>query len=275
MYITVGRRKESKSQPRIWQKVAPPIVAIPTLLTIPSPVEECPELRPPVTLTLTANINVNSNIVASAQLVERRVSRWMTNKLMTKLPVADTIKRTLIDLEQATSQPDPLYPLPADHLLTLVYYNVLRAFVSNTYLLGLEPDIMCHPVPSSFTTNNREISTLRLPQDLYPTPLQKTKPHHPYIDIFPSAAVRDNLLRAGDNFDDIELWKDVIGVHQTGTPSSKTYGMIVWGEPWNISSWEIGEDLARKWPWMLQGCHDLIHSTNFWREKRDENPIII
>ena len=31
-----------------------------------------------------------------------------------------------------------LYPLPADHLLSLVYYNVYRALVSNVAVLGLD-----------------------------------------------------------------------------------------------------------------------------------------
>jgi hypothetical protein len=32
------------------------------------------------------------------------------------------------------------------------------------------------------------------PHDLNPTPLQLCTPHHPYIDIVPSAALRDNII---------------------------------------------------------------------------------
>lgn len=166
---------------------------------------------------------VNSRIqpceMSFSNSTDHRVSLWMSHKLRTKLPLNGTAKRTLIDLEEGTSKPDQFCPLPADHLLTLVYYNVLRALVSNTYSLGLDPDLMCDELLSPFPSEHPTQSLFRLPPDLLPTSLQKSQIHHPCIDIFPSAAARDNLLSAGDGFDDIDPWTDIIG---------KVQGSICW-----------------------------------------------
>src|SRR6266516_953787 len=103
---------------------------------------------------------------------------------------------------------DMTYRLPADHLLSLIYYNVFRAFVSNIEWLGLSFERMClDEYQSKFLTMAPDDPSLQLlPPDLRPTQLQRRIPHHPMWDIFPSPVLRDNVLMHGENsFDEIQL----------------------------------------------------------------------
>jgi hypothetical protein len=194
---------------------------------------------------------------------------WLLHKSL----IDDHILRILIYLELAFSAPNTLYPLPSDHLLTLVHYNVLRAFISNAICLGLDPNRICFELSSPFTSS--EAKTIRtLPPALHPTSLQFTRPHHPFIDIFPSATVRNNVLSAAkDSFDENELWRDIFGTRfLVGNIGVKeNMGMVVWGEPWRVESWEVTEGCWRKWNWMLKGCGKLLEATNFWRKQRGED----
>lgn len=210
--------------------------------------------------------------------VELYVRKWMCSRVLRRMQLDNSARQTIIRLETAQPlQPPSTYcPLPADHLLTLVYYNVMRACVSNILCMGLDPGLMCDEVLSPF---NLQSTRPPLPPDLQPTVLQLGRGHHPYIDIFPSPVVRDNLLRAGEEFDNWELWKDVTGIDERGyvdnATTSEFTGLLVWGEPWDVQSWEVSEGFSKKWAWLLKGCEELSRSTNYWRRRRGEEDLII
>lgn len=52
-------------------------------------------------------------------------------------------------------------------------------------------------------------------------------------------------------------------------------GLILWGEPHRAESWEATPGFLRKWMWTIEGCDELIESTNRWRRVRGEEPIRI
>jgi len=49
--------------------------------------------------------------------------------------------------------------------------------------------------------------------------------------------------------------------------------LINWGDPVNVASWEVTPGFVKRWGWTLNGCDDLIHSSNHWRALRDEDLI--
>jgi len=110
----------------------------------------------------------------------------------------------------------------------------------------------------------------KIPAALRPTQLQRQVQHHPWIDLLPVPEMRDNLLRAGDTFDDMELCGDLVGFFSH--PTGRT-GMIIWGEPWEISGWEVTEEFLMQWGWTIRGCESIVESTNRWRAKRGEEPL--
>jgi hypothetical protein len=172
-----------------------------------------------------------------------------------------------------------LHPLPADHLLSLVYYNVCRALISNIAILGLDLNLMStEDYPSPFLPLSPTASSVIgfLPPSLQPTQLQRTVPHHPEYDIIPDPTMRDNFLRYGEeNVDDADLCLDMIdnGVHDEIQDAAGQAGFIVWGDPWDLMSWEVTEKFVRKWASMLKGCVNLEVSTNQWRRKRGLAPL--
>lgn len=170
------------------------------------------------------------------------------------------------------------YPLPADHLLSLIYYNVWRALVRNSQLLRLDQSQMCCDdyISPFYGAAPNSAALDDIPTSLSPTYLQCTMRHHPQVDIFPDPVIRDNMLRIGDdNVDQDELCMDLIecGESDPACYSQVPTGAIVWGEPWDIRSWEVTETFARKWCHILKGASKLFLSTNLWRQRRGEPPL--
>ncbi|KAG0632985.1 hypothetical protein HOY80DRAFT_1065553 [Tuber brumale] len=182
----------------------------------------------------------------------------------------------------------PDHRLPSDHhLIDLLYYSIHRAFESNIKTLGLTIQHMAqHDRISDFNSITLEDGvleslgsveaaplltpqTVHLPPTLRPTLLQVSVIHHPWIDVFPSARLRENLLRAGHSYDPDQLCSSIMG---SGRGLGDN-GLLVWGEPWDPYNWEATENLAYGWAWMFEGCADIIHSTNTWRSKRGLPPL--
>ncbi|KAL0930049.1 uncharacterized protein CTRU02_214869 [Colletotrichum truncatum] len=145
-----------------------------------------------------------------------------------------------------------------------------------------------------------------IPVSLVPTRLQQTRYHSIWINLIPFPCVRDNLIRNEGNFDHLDLLNDLIGELMSATPARNKRisppavpasdpnnmwtlphtagldedevtagrkGLIVWGEPHNIQSWEATPGFLAKWSWAVEGCDDLIESTNRWRLIRGEDPL--
>jgi hypothetical protein len=174
----------------------------------------------------------------------------------------------------------PTGDIPQDsYLLTLLHFNVYRALTANVHLLKLEvsnmsqDDLLSPFNDLSLNSDDSPSVTLDLPPALQPTELQKTIKHHPEIDIFPFPECRDNFLIAistGKEWDDVEFCRDIFYGVEGGDGRT---GLIVWGESWDPSSWEVEEQFAKKWAWLLKGCEDLLTNTNKWRAKREEHLI--
>jgi hypothetical protein len=162
----------------------------------------------------------------------------------------------------------------SDHLLTLSKVNVFRAFASIMSLLGMShtEDWMHDDALSPFSTMGPGyVDEQKLPPSLRPTRMQRTIPHHPWLDFFPIPKIRDNLLTTGeDNFDDCQLCVDIMGFWN---PAMDSCCMLVWGDPTDPNNWEVTERFLQKWPWVVRGCPGLMESTNNWRRKRGEKLI--
>lgn len=86
--------------------------------------------------------------------------------------------------------------------------------------------------------------------------------------------MRDNLILAGDDYDDLELCEDLCGLFNRQKRNSKSRtGLIIWGEPWDPDGWEVTSSFLERWGWILEGCDELMLSTNRWRAKRCERPL--
>ncbi|GMG31110.1 unnamed protein product [Aspergillus oryzae var. brunneus] len=159
-----------------------------------------------------------------------------------------------------------------DLLLNLSRLNVLRAAYQNVVAIGMTVEWMCQDSTISiFSLARPQHGEHSIPQSLQPTPLQRTVPHHPWLDIFPIPQMRDNLIRAGKDLDDDELCHDLTAFWDTRRSNAT---MLVWGTPWDAENWEITEDFARKWRFFLRGCPEILISTNKWRARRGEKPLL-
>lgn len=152
-------------------------------------------------------------------------------------------------------------------LLSVTQLNVIRAMFSNAASLGLTVDLLGEDIASQFNVVGP--LALPLPPSLEPTSSQKIIIHHPWIDLFPMASLRNVLLGSIYRYDDEELCADLFGV----CGASMEVGLLIWGEAWDPSAYEASEKFAQKWSWILEECPDILESTNYWRRKRGERPL--
>jgi hypothetical protein len=130
--------------------------------------------------------------------------------------------------------------------------------------------------------------------------------HTSWIDMFPFPKFRDNLIKKGVEFVPEEMRQDLFGDifpdfvtpipggnesallstlpsipaisgasngRDFGNPDDYTAGrrgLITWGDPWKIESWEVTPCFLKSWGWALEGCDDLIEASNRWRALRNE-----
>lgn len=178
---------------------------------------------------------------------------------------------TRIRLEFAQGSPR------ADLLLGITQLNIIRALHANQKILGYTDDDMHDDALSGFnrhlqlspSSQQYIVKTIKseLPPPLQPTAIQQTIPHHPWLDMIPIPRMRENLIRAGDTIDDVKLCHDICGYRVSET------GILIWGEPWDPSTWEVTERFLQLWGWTVRDCWELFHSTNKWRLKRGERPL--
>lgn len=159
-----------------------------------------------------------------------------------------------------------------DLLLDLIQLNFTRALMENIRILGLESDQLHDDAISPFNTAGpwQDDSLHTLPIYLQPTVIQRSIPHHPWLDLLPVPQMRDNLILAGEFEEETQLCLDMKGSGSTRLGKS---GIIVWSDPWDPAGWEVTEPFARSWGWVIRNCYDLAHSTNRWRAKRNERPL--
>jgi hypothetical protein len=217
-----------------------------------------------------------------------------------------TIGRSNSPIQTTLTPPSLTFPLSTDHLLHLVQYNVFRAFVSNKQTLNLlltgETDRRTSPTTCPISGPYHDDTCVfplnpNIPVALTPTLYQRAHPHPIWINLLPFPRMRDNLIRRQGRFDHWELLTDLIGEflggnqfpRRQGLPltidltdpepqdedviTTGRKGLIDWGEPYNVQSWEATPGFFAKWAWAVEGCDDLLESSNRWRSIRGEDLI--
>jgi len=175
--------------------------------------------------------------------------------------------QVLVTQYEALAQRDYVLGSPrVDQLLTLVQFNVFRALISNTFAMGFSMNWLEEYAISPWVYSHQAIC----PASLRPSMLQSTVVHHPWIDLFPIPRMRDNLLVAGDTYDEYALCNDLVDF--CDVTHEKT-GLIVWREPWDPSGWEVTEGFLARWGWVVKGCDELAKSKDYWRMKRGGNTL--
>lgn len=196
-------------------------------------------------------------------------------------------------------------PPSLEQLLHLIHYNVFRGCYRNKLILGhkalaMFPDKDPIRFDISWPSYSRVVPVKPgIPEKLMPSQSQMDLIHTTWINVFPFPRMRDNLIRWEACFDHQEFVFDLMGVgpdpllfvqrkYLPMEPDVETQmilkteedelttgrtGMILWGEPYLLESWEVTPGFLRKWAWTMEGCEELIESTNKWRRIRGEDPI--
>ncbi|KAI0550359.1 hypothetical protein F4679DRAFT_208591 [Xylaria curta] len=174
-----------------------------------------------------------------------------------------------------THIPSILFPLSPDHrLIVLIQLNVFRGVLTNMAMLGLIDRLP------------RECGMVLFAKDFPPPPevpppslqetwLQHTTPHDTWIDTFPCPRLRDNIIAYDKFIDEDEFCEDVMGGLFEGYNDIEINGLLIWGDSWSETGWEVTPGFAKKWGFLLKGCDALIEATNKYRAARGEDKLVL
>ena len=152
-------------------------------------------------------------------------------------------------------------------LLGLTQLNLTRALIYNIEILGYQSALLHDEALSPFCITGPSLAgneVMSLPASLQPTALQLSTPHHPWLDLFPSPQMRDNLIALEPLVDEYRLCEDLCNSMEG------TAGILVWKDPWDPTGWEVTRSFMSVWGLTVHNCWDLFRSTNHWRLKREE-----
>lgn len=165
-------------------------------------------------------------------------------------------------------------------LPSLAQFHFVKALFANMEVLGLSDDEMDDEALSPFNSllgpfpvqpQHTVARFSKLPTALRPTDRQSATPHHPWIDLLPIPRMRDNIFRQREElFDEEALCHAMRGQAPDFAP-----GLLAWRDPWDPTGWEVTEEFCRDWGWVVEGCVDLLRSTNVWRAQRGDKPLVI
>lgn len=194
------------------------------------------------------------------------------------------------------------FPLPADHLLHLVKYNVFRGLWRNKFMVDSLTVPYYAPGPSITTSFAFPRYSSLLPKaseyhgSLVPTKSQMRLNHFSWIDCIPCSIMRENLISHEFNFSHVDFLRDLVGtlinldlfkapfltvtIHDGNVSGgletvAAGSGLILWGEPYLIDSWEITPDFLQKLGWTIMNFPELVNSTNYWRMSRGKTPLLL
>ncbi|EAW17158.1 uncharacterized protein NFIA_005200 [Aspergillus fischeri NRRL 181] len=162
------------------------------------------------------------------------------------------------------------HALSSELLLPVTQWNIICAMYTNATTIGLTMALLAEDIISPF--NICGPVTANLPPSLQPTCLQRSIVHHPWIDLCAVSSVRDAVLRNLHLYSEDELCHDLFGGSSDCTQPT---GLLIWGEAWDPSAYEISEKMFRKWEWLWRECPEVIRSTNYWRLQREEEILVI
>jgi hypothetical protein len=91
-----------------------------------------------------------------------------------------------------------------DMLLHLIQFNFTKALIQNMDVLGLTSEQLDDDAISPFNMMGpwQHDFASSLPLSLRATDIQRTIPHHPWLDLLPIPQMRDNLISAGESYDE-------------------------------------------------------------------------
>ncbi|KAI0503258.1 hypothetical protein F5B22DRAFT_559402 [Xylaria bambusicola] len=174
-----------------------------------------------------------------------------------------------------TNLPAVVFPLSADHrLLVLIQLNAFRAMLTNMALLRIIERL---PTECGMVLYAKDFPPPPdvLPPSLQDTWLQQNTSHDMWIDSIPFPKMRDNILAYGTGIDEDDFCVDIMGGLFEGFNDIEINGVLVWGEPWSETGWEVTAGFAKKWGFLLKGCDTLIEATNRYRAARGEDRLVV
>jgi hypothetical protein len=198
---------------------------------------------------------------------------YQNNQLPTCQPILPAILKRWTPSTTATATAT-WFPLPVDHLLTLIQFNIYRATLTNIFIVT--PSAIKSPEVLEIVHISPNLLPSSVPPSLTPTILQRKVKHPAWIDAAPLAVLRDNLILAEGTYDSDALCLDVLGLfHGYEGDGRECNGAMVWGDPWEVGNWEVSEGFVGRWGWLLKGCGELMQATNYWRGRRGEEALVV
>lgn len=168
-------------------------------------------------------------------------------------------------------QPNAQYSFPDEAHLEILELDLLRGCMAIATRLNVQETMWSLGAQSPFTDPAISLEQWsHLPDNLQPTLVQMTVPHHPIIDLLPWPAVRDRMahvmaqpvqVRPPQAASPLALLDFVYDIEDSAE------GIRISGnDPYSSINWEIGEKVFKSWWWIFD--RDVIRRSNELRQQR-------
>ncbi|KIV88451.1 hypothetical protein PV10_08134 [Exophiala mesophila] len=168
-------------------------------------------------------------------------------------------------------QPYAQYSFPDEAHLEVLELDLLRGCMAIATRLNVQESMWSLAAQSPFTDPTISLEHWsHLPDNLQPTIVQMTVPHHPIIDLLPWPAVRDRManvmaqpvqVRPPQAASPLALLDFVYDIEDSSE------GIRISGnDPYSGINWEIGEKVFKSWWWIFD--RGVIQRSNELRQQR-------
>ena len=162
-------------------------------------------------------------------------------------------------------------------LPALTRINAFDALARNAFILQIPVELLeSEDGPSPFLLEGplAFAAVPTSPPDLAPTKLQREVQHHPWLDLLPVPALRDNILAGirDGRFDEDELAQQLV-CDLLKTDAIQNAHLMIWGNSWEIDGWEFSSEFLERWASILVDCPQVLRATNRWRGLRGSPPL--
>lgn len=166
---------------------------------------------------------------------------------------------------------DIQYSFPDEAYLEMTELTLLRGCMSIARRMNVHELIWSLSATSPFADPAMAMAQfIHLPNNLQPTLVQMTIPHHPVIDLLPWPSARDRMIKILSQPPEVRppsaaspmALLDFIYDIEDGAEGVR----IVGSDPYSDRNWEIGEKVFRSWWWMFD--RDIISQSNQLRALR-------
>ncbi|OAG40873.1 hypothetical protein AYO21_04950 [Fonsecaea monophora] len=194
---------------------------------------------------------------------------WLLTPLPDSQEPSETGQKT--PLAQSICDQEMIYSFPDEAHLEMAELTLLRGCMAIARRMKVQDIIWSLTATSPFADSSAPLAQFsHLPDNLQPTLIQLTIPHHPVIDLLPWPSARDRMIKVLSQPPEVRppgAASPMALVDFVYDLEDSAEGVRISGsDPYSGKNWEVGEKVFKSWWWVFD--RDIVKRSNELRASR-------